>query len=451
MPRLLVIGTDHATRKFIEGQLADRVAIDSADSIGAGLERHHQQPFDIVLWNSVSAPSPCYNPLSTVQKLLRRPPHMRAIILSDKIEPRGITDRKLRCDWLQTPVDQTELVARVGTALLDYAPAEDSSDGDLFLPTEFEGILAFTLTMKSVIRQILEAAAEDIPVLISGETGTGKDLVATAIHRRSKRQQGPFLPVNMGAMASELITSELFGHERGAYTGALERRPGLFEQGEGGTIFLDELTTMDEKAQVALLRVLENKTIRRVRGEKEIPVDVRVIAATNENIEEAVSTGRFREDLYYRLDVFRIQLPPLRDRQAAISLFADHFVAHFSRLYRKKIRAISRETYHIVRQYSWPGNVRELKNVIQRAVLLARGAELTPDLLPSRLRSVNGFGCDKSRHHYPIQLGMTLEEVEREYIKMTLSSMNGNKMKAASALDISRRALYDKLKRFGML
>ncbi|HEY7165439.1 MAG TPA: sigma-54 dependent transcriptional regulator [Candidatus Binatia bacterium] len=452
MPRLLVIGRDDTTRKFIQGQLADRVAIDSAESLRAGLERHHHQPFDVILWDSVSVPSRCLNPLNTVQKLLRRPAHMRAIILSDKCEPHGITERKLRCDWLQTPVDQTELVARVGTALRDHVPADSGeTDGDLFLPTEFEGILAFTLTMKSVIRQILEAAAEDIPVLISGETGTGKDLVATAIHRRSKRQNGPFLPVNMGAMASELIASELFGHERGAYTGALERRAGLFEQAEGGTIFLDELTTMDEKAQVALLRVLENKTIRRVRGEKEIPVDVRVIAATNENIEEAVSSERFREDLYYRLDVFRIQLPPLRERQAAISLFADHFVAHFSRLYRKKIRVVSREMYQIMRQYSWPGNVRELKNVIQRAVLLARGAELTADLLPQRLRQLNGLAVDKCRPQYPIQLGMTLDEVEREYIKMTLASVNGNKMKAASALDISRRALYDKLKRFGML
>jgi DNA-binding NtrC family response regulator len=343
-------------------------------------------------------------------------------------------------------------LALVGTALRDHIPAyENSSDDDLFLPTEFEGILAFTLTMKSVIRQILEASAEDIPVLITGETGTGKDLVATAIHRRSKRQHAAFLPVNMGAMATELIASELFGHEKGAYTGALERRAGLFEQAEGGTIFLDELTTMDEKAQVALLRVLENRTIRRVRGDREIPVDVRVIAATNENIEDAVSHGRFREDLYYRLDVFRMHLPPLRERQAAISLFADHFVAHFARLYQKKIRVVSRETYQIMRHFSWPGNVRELKNVIQRAVLLARGAELTPDVLPERLRQMNGFGMEKSRPPYPIQLGMTLDEVEREYIKLTLSSVNGNKMKAASALDISRRALYDKLKRFGML
>ena len=200
----------------------------------------------------------------------------------------------------------------------------------VLVPVEFEGILAFTLTMQSVIQQIMEAATEDIPVLISGETGTGKDLVAAAIHKRSKRRGHPFLPINMGAIASDLITSELFGHEKGAYTGAGEARAGLFEQTRGGTIFLDEITTMDEKTQVSLLRVLETKTIRRVRGEKDIRVDIRVIAATNENIEEAIKLGRFREDLYYRLDVFRIHLPPLRERHGAISVLTHHFVARFA-------------------------------------------------------------------------------------------------------------------------
>jgi DNA-binding NtrC family response regulator len=254
----------------------------------------------------------------------------------------------------------------------------------------------------------------------------------------------------MGAIASDLVTSELFGHEKGAFTGAGDARAGLFEQTQGGTIFLDEITTMDEKTQVSLLRVLENKTIRRVRGEKDIRVDVRVIAATNENIEESVRLGRFREDLYYRLDVFRIQLPPLRERHGAISLLTDHFVARFAEFYKKDIRLVSRETYRLMRAYRWPGNVRELKNVIQRAVLLAKGCELTADLLPERIRDSAGATPSKNEPS-PIRLGMALEEVEREYIKMTLSSVNGNKLKAAALLAISRRALYNKLKRFNML
>ena len=207
---------------------------------------------------------------------------------------------------------------------------------------------------------------------------------------------------------------------------------------------------MDEKAQVALLRVLENKTIRRVRGERDIRVNVRVIAATNENIEAAVRQGRFREDLYYRLDVFRIQLPPLRERAAAVSLFADHFVAHFAKLYKKDIRSISRDCYHALRQHHWPGNVRELKNVIQRAVLLAQQPELTPDLLPSRILQAIGSVAPTDCEPSPIRQGMTLDEVEKEYIKLTLSLMNGNKAKTASSLGICRRALYSKLKRFGM-
>jgi DNA-binding NtrC family response regulator len=352
---------------------------------------------------------------------------------------------------LQKSVEETKSVGSLGEIIRpkESVPRNPSENTEFPVPLEFEGILAFNLTMRSVIQHVVEAASEDIPVLISGETGTGKDLVAAAIHKRSKRKHFPYLPVNMGAIASDLVASELFGHEKGAYTGASERRAGLFEQAQGGTVFLDEITTMDEKTQVSLLRVLETKSLRRVRGEKDIHVDVRVIAATNEDIEAAVKTGRFREDLYYRLDVFRIQLPPLRDRQSAISLLTDHFVAQFGELYNKEILAVSRETYRLIRQYPWPGNVRELKNVIQRAVLLAKGGELTPDLLPQRIGDVEVSG--NSIKQPPIQVGMSLEQVEKEFVKMTLSSVSGNKKKAASVLGISRRALYNKLKRFGML
>jgi DNA-binding NtrC family response regulator len=305
--------------------------------------------------------------------------------------------------------------------------------------------------MHPLIQHIMEAAGEDIPVLLSGETGTGKDLVAAAIHKRSKRKGGPFLPVNMGGIAAELISSELFGHAKGAYTGASEARAGLFEQAQGGTIFLDEIATMDERTQVSLLRVLETKTLRRVCGAKDTHVDVRVIAATNENMEEAVKLGRFREDLYYRLDVFRIELPPLRERHGAIPLLTDHFVARFAELYNKEIRLVSPEADRLMQRYYWPGNVRELKNVIQGAVLSAKGVELTPELLPQRIRDADSPKPAKCTENSSIQLGMSLEEIEKEYIKMTLSSMNGNKLKASSLLGISRRALYNKLKRFEML
>jgi DNA-binding NtrC family response regulator len=449
MFRVLIVEKQNAVRKLIENQFDGRLCIDSTESVRTAVEWHNREPFDAVVWDSVSAPSGCFSAANTVKKFLRKPAHMRAIVLSDCVEPEIIYGRKLRCDWLQSPMDETELLAVIGTLRSD-TPARCGL-GEPFIPTEFEGILSFTLTMKGVVQQIIQAAKDDIPVLIIGETGTGKDLVATAIHKRSARHAAPYLPVNMGAIATELIASELFGHEKGAYTGASERRAGLFEQAEGGTVFLDEIATMDEEAQVALLRVLENKTIRRVRGEKDIGVNVRVIAATNENIEEAVKQGRFREDLYYRLDVFRIQLPPLRERAAAISMFADHFVAHFAKLYRKDIRSISRNCYQALRRHPWPGNVRELKNVIQRAVLLAKNCEVTPELLPERILQTFDSVPKRTYEPSPIQPGMTLDEVEKEYIKLTLSLLNGNKAKTACSLGICRRALYSKLKRFGML
>jgi len=316
------------------------------------------------------------------------------------------------------------------------------------IPIEFEGMLAISLPMREVFQRIFEAASTDVSVFITGETGTGKDLVAAAIHNRSKRKEKPYIPVNTGAMAPELIASELFGHEKGAYTGASETRQGLFERADHGTIFLDEISTMNEKAQVSLLRVLETKTLCRVGGTKDIAVDARVITATNENIEEAVKEKHFRGDLYYRLDVFRIHVPPLRDRPGAVTFFTDHYVTLFNAAYNKRVRVVSRETYRCLRRYPWPGNVRELRNVIQRAVLMAEGKELTPDLIPERIREAAKL--DAGQGTFPIRLGMTLEAAEKELIRMTLASTDGNKTTAAAILGISRRALYNKLNRFGL-
>ena len=193
-------------------------------------------------------------------------------------------------------------------------------------------------------------------------------------------------------MATELIASELFGHEKGAYTGASAARKGSFELADGGTIFLDEISTMDEKCQVFLLRVLESKSFRRVGGEKDIRVDVRVIGATNENLEMAVKKKQFREDLYFRFDVFRINLPPLRDRPGGLQVLSQNFLEQFNHMYNKQLRSVSAEALRYLESYSWPGNVRELKNVIQRAVLVAKGIELTPDLLPARIKDVGRVG-----------------------------------------------------------
>ncbi|MBI4524011.1 MAG: sigma-54-dependent Fis family transcriptional regulator [Deltaproteobacteria bacterium] len=324
-------------------------------------------------------------------------------------------------------------------------------DLSIHVPVEFEGMLGVSLPMLEIFQQIMEAALHDIPVLITGETGTGKDLVASAIHKQSGRKDKPYVAVNTGAMPTELIASELFGHEKGAFTGALETRKGRFEEANGGTIFLDEISTMDERAQVTLLRVLETKTFRRVGGDKDICVDVRIIAATNEALENGIKEKKFREDLYYRLDVFHIHLPPLRERPGgAVTVLTNHFLSQFNAAYNKAVKVVSPEVYRALRRYRWPGNVRELKNVIQRAVLVASNDELTLDLLPARIRA--GRECkDFRRSAPPIHLGMTLEAVEREFIKLTLVASRGNKKETASRLGISRRALYNKLNRHGLL
>lgn len=324
---------------------------------------------------------------------------------------------------------------------------KDGLSDQRFPPDQFEGMLGVSLPMLEVFQRIIDAASADVPVLITGETGTGKDLVAGAIHNRSRRRDKPFIAVNTGAMATELIASELFGHEKGAYTGAIAARKGTFELANGGTIFLDEISTMDEKCQVFLLRILESKTFRRVGGEKDIRVDVRVIGATNEDLEAAVKNNKFREDLYFRFDVFRINLPPLRDRPGGIKVLSQHFLEQFGQMYHKHLQTVSADALRYLESYSWPGNVRELKNVIQRAVLVAKGSELGSDLLPARIRDAGESDRNSLLASLPIHVGMTLEAAEKEFLAMTLSSVAGNKTRAASILGISRRTLYDKLKR----
>lgn len=318
---------------------------------------------------------------------------------------------------------------------------------EITLPIEFEGIIAVSLPMGAVIRRIIEAAAVDIPVLITGETGTGKDLIAAAIHNRSTRRDKPFIEVNTGAVPRELIASEIFGHEKGAYTGAQEAAAGIFEQADGGTVFLDEVATMDEKTQVALLRVLDEKSFRRVGGNKNIAVDVRIVAATNEDLGKIVQDKRFREDLYYRLNVFHINVPPLRDRPGAVTVLTDHFLSLYAGIYGKEVKRVSPETYRVLRRYRWPGNVRELKNVIQTAVLMMEGNDLTPELIPDRIKNAASTATATSGPACSVRVGATLDSVEREMIRMTLAHIGGNKKLAAAMLGISRRALYNKLRK----
>ena len=308
-----------------------------------------------------------------------------------------------------------------------------------------EDMVGRSPAMQDVYRQIRQAAQADIPVLITGETGTGKDLVAQAIHQLSSRKEKPFVPIHLGSLPQELVSSELFGYEKGAFTGAWKSYKGSFERAKGGTVFLDEIGTIDEKSQVSLLRLLETKKLQRIGGIRSIRSNVRLISATNDNLDEAVRTGRFREDMFYRLDVFRIALPTVRDRKGDVPLLVDYYLKQFNKVNQTNILGISPECINRLDSYDWPGNVREIKNVLHRAVVMCNGEVLLPSHLPKRLVSEG--------HDPPtltIRVGTTMQEVEKEMVTQTLNWTNHNRQLSAALLGMSRRTLYNKIAKYSL-
>ncbi|HEX8872445.1 MAG TPA: sigma-54 dependent transcriptional regulator [Candidatus Acidoferrum sp.] len=312
------------------------------------------------------------------------------------------------------------------------------------------------------------AASEATTILIQGESGTGKDLVAKAIHYRSTRGERPFVAINCSAIPETLIEAELFGHEKGAFTDAKAMKKGLFEVADGGTLFLDEIGELSPLLQAKLLRVLEDQVIRRVGGVRDIQVDVRVIAASNRDLEREVREGRFRQDLYYRLAIISIFLPALRERKEDILPLVEFFLAHYNKKFRKSVHGLSDETRRLLLNYDWPGNVRELKNALERAMILEEGDHLRPDDLPfsvanGRSGTVSGetqFGAPAEaprqpgkRRLPPLSIpegGTSLEDVEHALVELALQQSHGNQIKAAKLLNISRDALRYKMKKFGL-
>ncbi len=297
----------------------------------------------------------------------------------------------------------------------------------------------------------LMAENADTTVLLVGESGTGKELVAREIHRRSARRERPFLDINCAALSETLLESEMFGHERGAFTDARSRKPGLLEVADGGTVFLDEISEMPLAVQPKLLRILESRTFKRLGGTRDIRVNVRVIAATNRDMARAVKDGRFRDDLYYRLKVFPVDIPPLRERRGDVPILANHFVEHYNAALKKSVKGFTSEAMGLLQQHSWPGNVRELKNIVERAMVLARNSVMDAGLLPKEFGrgparegeafSAPGKGTSKVR---------TLANLERDYILEVLRSHDGNRTVAARLLGIARSTLLEKLKKFGI-
>jgi two-component system NtrC family response regulator len=305
----------------------------------------------------------------------------------------------------------------------------------------FEGMLGTSPKMQEVFSEIRKVATTDIPVLVLGESGTGKELVARAIHQQSSRKDRSFVVINCSAIPESLLESELFGHEKGAFTGAHIQRKGRFETAQGGTLFLDEIGELSLALQVKLLRFLQEQKIERIGGREEIFVDARMLAATNKDLKQSVEGGRFREDLYYRLGVVTISLPPLREREGDVLLLATTLLKKYAHENKRKISAFSPQAIRAIETYHWPGNIRELENRIKRAVIMAEGTKLTPpDLeLASPYAKYEGGGLREAR-----------EALERDLIERALAKHKGNVTKAAEELGISRPTLYELMEKLGM-
>jgi DNA-binding NtrC family response regulator len=414
------------------------------------------------------------------------------------------------CDYVRKPIDPNRLLSLVRETLGSNEATSEVDENAPSAPSGpiFEGMLGASRPMQDVFARIAKVATTSAPVLVVGESGTGKELVARAIHNQSRRKGGPFVPVHTGAIPRELVVSELFGHEKGAFTGALGISDGKFAAAEGGTLFLDEIGTMDLPTQISLLRVLESFRFTRVGGTREQKADVRIVAATNCDLLECVERGTFREDLYYRLNVLTIRLPPLRMRREDVPVIAERFIRLAGERYGVPARALSAAAVHKLLAYSWPGNVRELRNAMDQVAVLARGEiveadelELVRARLPSAHRSATTFAapvCDEPAagpdcgiasgaewvddrddddasgqperpdegptrvgprdaepptHHavddHPlvvrVPVGTSLAEVERLLVMKTISAASGNKQRAARMLGISRRGLYLRL------
>ncbi len=342
-------------------------------------------------------------------------------------------------DYITKPIDFNELLIHISKAQKEDLLLKENRllRMEVRKKFEFDNIIGKSKKMQEVFSLIEKVSPSNSTVVIYGGSGTGKELVAKAIHYHSPRAEQPFIPFNCGTIPETLVESELFGHTKGAFTGAVQSKKGLFEEADAGTVFLDEISTLSPAVQVKLLRVLQEKELMRVGGTERIKIDIRMIAATNEDLENNVKKGKFREDLFYRLHVFPIFLPDLKDRREDIPLLAYHFLDLYSKETKKQIKGISKEAMKILLEHDWPGNVRELENAIERAVIIAEQDYLTPDDLPKNLREGFSDIIKKGVKEYK-----SLDDIKAEYITEILKATEGNKKTAAEILKVNPRTLY---------
>jgi two-component system nitrogen regulation response regulator GlnG len=408
--------------------------------------------------------------LEVLKEILARRPDLPVIMMTAHgTLPVAVEAMKAGAyDYIGKPFDTDEVLMVVAKALQAQALAREVTRlrAAEEPPVELGGIVGAGPAMQQIFKAVGKVAGTELTVLVRGESGTGKELIARAIHENSRRKGGPFVPVNCAAIPRELLESELFGHERGAFTGAVAARRGRFEQAEGGTLFLDEIGDMDFSLQTRLLRVLQERRIERLGGERSLPVDVRIVAATNQDLEAAVARRAFREDLFYRLNVVTIHLPPLRDRREDIPALADHFLAAFAREQGGSLKTLSPDALDVLAGARWPGNVRELENVVQRAAALAPTALILPDHLPAPVRAGAGEAPAVAEEVPRDWIRAELQRLdgtldgrlhehfvaclERPLLELTLRRTGGNQLKAAEMLGINRNTLRKRIRDLGV-
>ena len=447
MPRILVVDDDRETCRFMDELLrGDDRHIELAHTPREAMALAERGAFDLVLSDiNLNAE---LSGLDLLRAFKGADPRLEVVLISGfgTLETAIEAVRAGAFDYVSKPFDIVEVKETVDRALKRRAqPAAPPAEPGQVEAAPADGLVGRSRGMLAVYKEVAHAAGSDAAVLITGETGTGKELIARAIHHYGRRAARPFVPVNVGALPEGLLESELFGHVRGSFTGAVGDKKGVFEQADGGSIFLDEIGETTAAVQVRLLRVLEEGELRPVGASRALSVNVRVLAATNRELERAVRAGSFRQDLYYRLNVIRIAAPPLRERREDIPLLAAHVLREAAGASGRP-RAVSAPAMAALMAYPWPGNVREMENVLQRLALGGAGDTIELEDLPAEFRQRPRAGLEEPLFH-----GLpSLEEMEKRYLKHVLATLKGNRSRAADVLGIDRRTLYRMMERFGI-
>ncbi|MGD9852943.1 MAG: sigma-54-dependent transcriptional regulator [Nitrospirales bacterium] len=417
-----------------------------AESAESALALMTESPSDLLI---TDVRMPGIGGIALVEQVKSRWPATEIIVITayGSIETAVEAMRLGAYDFLTKPIDRDRFSIVVKKALDRQRLAAENQDlrHQLEVQKRIEEMIGESEAMSRIHKVIAMVAKNDVTILIGGESGTGKELVARGIHQKSRRAHGPFIPMNCGALPESLFESELFGYEKGAFSGAVGTKPGRFELADEGTLFLDEIGELPLKAQVDFLRVLETGEFRRLGGKSLITVNARIIAATNRNLAHLVENGQFREDLYYRINVVPIHLPPLRERREDIPVLIDYFLKEFARRHQIQLKTLSLSSLRFLIQYQWPGNIRQLRNVIERLVVTVKEHSVQPDHLPEEIRT-----SVKPGNTMAITLGTPLEDIEREVIRRTLVEVTHHREQAAKLLGISVRSLQYKIKEYGI-